>query len=155
MPVIYYETYIEATIESCFDLARNVDIHTKTTAKTKERAIAGVTHGLLEKGDQVTWEARHFKIRQKLTAKVTRMEKPYHFVDEMVTGAFHSFTHTHEFKEVEGGTIMMDTFTYKSPLGVIGKVADKLFLHDYMKNFIVSRAHELKKIAEEEQNKNT
>ncbi len=38
-------------MEVCFDLARNVDIHTKTTAKTNEKAVDGVTEGLLEEGD--------------------------------------------------------------------------------------------------------
>ena len=70
MPVISYEVYINAPIEVCFDLTRDVEIHTKTTAKTKERAVAGVTSGLMEEGDQVTWEAVHLGIKQKLTAKI-------------------------------------------------------------------------------------
>lgn len=48
MLIITHEIYIHAPIRICFDLARNVDIHTETTAKTKERAIAGVTTGLME-----------------------------------------------------------------------------------------------------------
>lgn len=66
----------------------------------------------------------------------------------MVKGAFHSFTHTHEFIESGNGTIMKDTFEYQAPFGLIGNVADKLFLEKYMRIFIVSRANELKKIAE-------
>lgn len=148
MPIIKHEIYIKAPINVCFDLARNVEIHTITTAKTKEKAVAGVTTGLLEKGDTVTWEATHFGIRQRLTAKVTDMKKPTMFVDVMVKGAFQSFTHTHEFKEVNEGTVMIDIFEYRSPLGPIGKIADKLFLEKYMTSFIRSRAEELKRIAE-------
>lgn len=148
MPVIEHKQFIKAPIEVCFDLARNVDIHTQTTSKTKERAVSGVTAGLLEEGDTVTWEAIHFGIKQRLTAKVTLMEKPYKFVDIMVKGAFHSFVHTHEFIEEADGTVMIDTFRYKSPLGSIGVIADKLFLEKYMRAFIVSRAKALKKIAE-------
>lgn len=66
----------------------------------------------------------------------------------MKKGAFHTFTHTHQFTETPGGTIMIDTFQYKSPFGYIGVLADKLFLEKYMKAFIASRADELKKIAE-------
>lgn len=44
--------------------------------------------------------------------------------------------------------MMIDEFQYKSPLGLFGILADKLFLEKYMRNFIVSRAEELKKIAE-------
>ena len=43
---------------------------------------------------------------------------------------------------------MIDTFEYKSPFGPIGMIADKLFLEKYMTDFIISRAKELKRIAE-------
>ncbi|WP_163099353.1 SRPBCC family protein [Peribacillus alkalitolerans] len=148
MPVIEHRQFIKAPIELCFDLARNVNIHTQTTSNTNERAVDGVIEGLLEEGDTVTWEAIHFGIRQRLSAKVTLMEKPHKFVDNMVKGAFHSFTHTHEFIEESGGTVMMDTFHYKSPLGLIGVLADKLFLEKYMREFIASRSKALKEIAE-------
>lgn len=148
MPVIEHQQFIKAPVEICFDLARNVDIHTQTTTKTKESAVGGVTEGLLEEGNTVTWEAIHFGIKQRLTAKIVLMEPPYKFVDIMVKGAFHSFTHTHQFTEEEGGTIMIDKFQYKSPFGLIGVLADKLFLEKYMKAFIASRAVELKIIAE-------
>ena len=151
MPVIEYQQFIKAPVELCFDLARSVDIHTQTTADTKEIAVDGVTEGLLEEGDTVTWEAIHFGIKQRLKAKVTLMEKPNKFIDTMVKGAFHSFVHTHQFIEEAGGTIMMDTFQYKSPFGPIGVLADKLFLERYMRAFIVSRAKALKKIAENTQ----
>lgn len=148
MPIIKHSIYIQAQIYTCFDLARNVDIHVATTTNTKEKAIAGVTSGLLKKDDTVTWEAIHFHLKLQLTAKIIEMEQPFRFTDVMVKGAFHSFTHTHEFKEHGIGTIMTDTFSYKSPLGILGKIADCLFLEQYMQNFIGNRAKELKHIAE-------
>ncbi|MEK5068490.1 SRPBCC family protein [Sporosarcina sp. FSL K6-1508] len=151
MPLIEHQEFIKASVERCFDLARDVDIHTQTTKGTKEKAVGGVTTGLLLAGDVVTWEAVHFGIRQRLTAKVTIMNEPYLFEDIMVKGAFHSFTHVHEFIEKDNGTLMIDRFRYKSPFGPIGVIADKLFLQSYMKNFIVSRAKALKQIAESEQ----
>ncbi|WHX40400.1 SRPBCC family protein [Mesobacillus sp. AQ2] len=151
MPTIKHEILIKAPIEICFDLARNVDIHMVTASKTFEKAIGGVTNGLLEEGDMVTWEAVHFKIRQRLTAQVTKMTKPYEFVDVMVKGAFHSFTHTHQFSETEKGTLMVDIFQYKSPLGLLGRLADNIFLEKYMYEFIRIRGISLKKIAEAEQ----
>jgi hypothetical protein len=54
MPIIKHQIFIRAPIHRCFDLARNVEVHTKTTAKTNEKAVSGVTKGLLEKGDSVT-----------------------------------------------------------------------------------------------------
>lgn len=148
MPVIKHKVFIQAPIEICFDLARNVDVHIETSKRTKEKAISGVTSGLLEKGDTVTWQAVHLGVNQKLTAKVTEMTRPTIFVDVMVKGAFHSFTHTHQFIAKENGTMMIDTFEYKSPFGLVGKIADKLFLEKYMSNFINSRATALKEMSE-------
>ena len=125
MPKIVHKQIINAPKEICFDLARNVDVHTKTTSHTNEIAVGGVTEGLLEEDDTVTWEATHFWIRQSLTAKIVSMERPNQFKDTMVKGAFHSFTHTHEFIENGNGTIMKDIFEYKSPFGIIGQLADK------------------------------
>ncbi|MBH0230728.1 SRPBCC family protein [Halobacillus yeomjeoni] len=148
MPIIQHQLYIDAPKKVCFDLARDVEIHTQTVSKTNERAVRGVTSGLLEVGDEVTWEATHFGAKQKLTAKVISMDKYNQFVDVMVKGAFHSFTHTHLFKDEADGTIMIDIFEYKSPFKFLGVIVDKLFLERYMRKFIVSRAKMLKKIAE-------
>ena len=148
MPKIVHETYIEAPIERCFDLARSIEVHIETASKTNERAIAETTSGMMELGDWVTWKATHLGVRQKLTSKITEMERPHRFSDEMVKGAFHSFHHTHEFTESGSGTLMVDWFVYRAPLGFIGKLADKLFLERHMEEFLSTRAAELKRIAE-------
>lgn len=66
----------------------------------------------------------------------------------MVKGAFHSFTHHHDFQVVGNQTVMLDSFTYESPLGLLGKVADKLFLKRYMTDFLRERAEYLKQAVE-------
>ncbi|MEH7181062.1 SRPBCC family protein [Neobacillus vireti] len=148
MPVIEHKQFIKAPIDICFDLARDVEVHTQTTLKTKERAVGGITRGLLQEGDSVTWEAVHFGIKQRLTAKVIFMEKPHSFVDVMVKGAFKSFIHIHQFIEEKEGTTMIDHFQFKSRFGPIGVLIDKLFLEKYMRKFISKRASDLKKLAE-------
>ncbi|CAG7642088.1 cell division protein [Paenibacillus allorhizosphaerae] len=148
MPIIRTELYIRAPRELCFDLARSIDIHAESTAQTREKAVAGITHGFIELGQSVTWEAVHFGIRQRLTAKITEFERPWYFVDEMVSGAFKRFRHMHEFKSAAGGTLMIDVFDYTSPLGMLGSMADKLFLENYMKKFLVQRNEYIKQTAE-------
>ncbi|HEY8076044.1 MAG TPA: SRPBCC family protein [Labilithrix sp.] len=148
MPVIRIETFIRAPAEACFDRARDVEAHVASASRTKERAIAGVTTGLLGLGDEVTWEAVHFGVRQRLTSRITRFDRPRMFVDEMVRGAFASFEHVHEFVPSEGGTTMIDTFTYRAPLGPLGRVADVLFLERHMRRFLVERANALREALE-------
>ena len=149
MTTIVVETRIAAPIEVCFDLARDVDVHLKTSSSTGERAVAGKTSGLLDLGDWVTFEAVHFGIRQQLTARIVELERPTRFVDEMVRGVFASLRHVHEFA-VEGDFVLMtDTLTWQSPLGFLGTIADKLFVERHLRSFVVKKQTELKQYAEE------
>ena len=150
MPTIHLESFIAAPIDRCFDLMRDIGAHTQSTSKTRERAVGGKVSGLLGEGDEVTWEAVHFGVKQRLTARVTLCAPPHVFVDEMVRGAFKAFAHRHTFHQDAGGTVMVDDFTYTSPLGPLGVVADKLFLERYMRAFLQERARSLKEMAETE-----
>ncbi len=149
MPTIRLETHIDAPIQQCFDLARNVDVHTESTSRTRERAIAGVTTGLLHLGDVVTWEAVHFGVRQRLTVRITEYDRPHCFVDELVRGVFKRLKHVHEFMPCADGTLMRDTFDFASPFGPIGALVDKLVLHRYMRVFLQRRNEFLKELAEQ------
>src|SRR3982074_2277737 len=147
MPSIRIETAIGASPERCFDLARDVGAHLRSTKGTDERPIAGVTKGLMGLGDEVTWEATHLGVRQRLTVRITRFESPRLFQDEMLRGPFASMRHPHEFVPRGGGTTMVDTFSFTSPLGALGAIFD-LFLAGYLRRFLLSRAAALKGMAE-------
>lgn len=149
MPAIEITTYINAPIEKCFDLARSIDLHLESTKQTGEQAIAGRTSGLIELGETVTWRAKHFGIRQSLSSKITEFEKPNYFVDEMVEGAFKSFRHEHRFTTVDGHTVMQDVFVFESPLGILGRLANVLFLERYMRNLLLERNRVIKEVAEQ------
>ena len=151
MPLVRLETFIEAPKQIVFDVARSIDLHQVSTAQTNEKAVAGRTSGLIELDEWVTWEAKHFGIVQKLTSKITAMDAPDYFVDEMVSGAFKSFKHEHIFEAKGNGTIMIDLFSYISPLGIIGKLADRVFLQSYMTALLVQRNKILKAQAESNQ----
>jgi ligand-binding SRPBCC domain-containing protein len=149
MALIKIETLIHAPIEVCFDLSRNIDLHMRSTEHTREVAIEGVTTGLIGLNEQVTWEATHFGIRQKLTVRITSFDRPRHFRDSQVRGAFRRFDHDHYFVQAEGGaTLMRDEFDYDSPLGLVGVVADHVFLKAYMRSFLDRRNLAIRKAAE-------
>ncbi len=148
MPRIKIETKINANRNIVFDLSRSIDLHKLSTEQTNEEAIAGVTTGLIGMGEFVTWRAKHFGWYQNLTSKITAYQKPEYFVDEMSKGIFKRFKHEHIF-EVEGKlTKMIDIFDYESPFGIFGKIADKLFLENYMRNLLKKRNNVIKEFAE-------
>jgi ligand-binding SRPBCC domain-containing protein len=148
MAVIELETVIDAPPERVFDLARSIDAHQDSTTGTSERAVEGVTSGLLGPEEEVTWEARHLGVTQRLRVKMTRFDRPRHFQDVMLTGAFSRMQHDHRFESREGKTVMLDRFDFQSPLGPLGRIVDRLFLAGYLRRFIVKRNAILKQTAE-------
>jgi ligand-binding SRPBCC domain-containing protein len=140
--------YVKALPARCFDLARSVDAHVHTTGATGERVVGGKTSGLLELGDEVTWRARHFGVWQELTSRITAYDRPQHFRDSMVRGAFTRFDHDHYFHAVDGGTLLRDVFDYHAPFGVFGRLAERLFVSAYMRRFLLARLRALKTLAE-------
>jgi ligand-binding SRPBCC domain-containing protein len=150
LPVIDLETWINAPIGRCFDLSRDIDLHMQSTAHTHEIAVAGVTKGLIGLDEEVTWEATHFGIRQRLTSRITAYRRPFHFRDSQVRGPFRRFDHDHFFSEVDGGTLMRDVFDFESPLGTIGDLANRIYLRRYMTILLERRNKLIKEVAERE-----
>jgi ligand-binding SRPBCC domain-containing protein len=139
---------VAAPPSRCFDLARSIDAHIQSAAGTGERAVGGRTSGLLDLGDEVTWRARHLGVWQELTSRITAFERPRHFRDSMVRGAFARFDHDHYFEAANGATLLRDVFDYRAPLGPLGWLAERLFLSAYMRRFLLARMRELKVLAE-------
>ena len=154
MPRIELETEIKAHKEVIFDLSRSIDLHIISTYQTNERAIGGKTTGLIGLNESVTWRAKHFGFYQELTSKITEYDRPNYFVDEMQKGAFKSFRHEHHFIEKSDHTLMIDIFEYTSPFGVLGRLADNLFLQKYMTKLLKERNQIIKKFAESERWRN-
>jgi ligand-binding SRPBCC domain-containing protein len=148
MPYIRIVTEIAAPIELCFDLARDIDFHTQSLGHTSERAVAGRTLGLIELGETVTWEGRHFGVRQQFTSKITAFDRPAYFRDKMVAGAFKEFVHDHRFESTNGRTAMIDEVWFRSPVGPLGRLINWLFLTTYMRRLLEGRAEAIKREAE-------
>ena len=148
MPTIELKTEINAPIERCFLLSLSVDLHTMSTQETNERAIAGVTSGLMKLNDVVTWRAKHFGIYQNLTSRIAEYNSPTYFVSEMVEGAFKKLHHQHIFEFSNGTTTMIDIFVFEAPLGFLGELFSKLVLKNYMKGFLIKRNNTIKQVAE-------
>lgn len=108
-----------------------------------------MTTGLIGLGEEVTWQATHFLVRQKLTTRITVFSRPDHFRDSQVRGAFKRFDHDHFFFALdEGITRIVDQFDYQSPLGGLGRLADSLFLEEYMRKLLQKRNDVIKEEAE-------
>lgn len=147
MQTILVETKIAAPPERCFLLSLSVDLHAESAAQTGERAIAGVTQGLIGLGESVTWQGRHFGVMLQHEARITKYERPSYFQDVMVTGAFRSFVHDHFFEPMGSGTLMRDRLTFAAPLGPLGWLAEAILLRRYLEAFLMERNRTIRQTA--------
>lgn len=148
MQSIRVETHIRAPIERCFDAARDLDLHVQSMQHTGERAVGGRTAGLIELGEEVTWRGRHFGVVQHFTSKITAFDRPRHFQDTMQRGAFRSFVHDHFFEPAAGGTRMTDVLHFAAPFGLLGRIAERLFLRRYLVRLLAERGKVIAEWAE-------
>lgn len=104
-----------------------------------ERAIAGVTFGVMHPGDSVTWKARHFGFPITMTSVISQYDAPHRFVDEQRSGPFRRWWHEHRFEPTTGGTLMTDVVEFESPAGSIGRLGNVLVLNRYMTKLLRQR----------------
>jgi ligand-binding SRPBCC domain-containing protein len=152
MIILRETTIISAPIGRVFDLARSVEVHLAGNTHFGEQAVvlSGTkTSGLLGLGDTVTWRARHFFVRQRLTSRITEYDRPAYFQDTMLRGAFHSMQHDHHFRTLaDGRTEMLDLFRFAAPIPLFGRIAETLVLRRYMQRLLHERNIVIKEIAE-------
>lgn len=138
--VIFERTSVIALdAHDTFDLALDIDAHMQSMEDSDERAIAGVTAGVIGLGETVTWRARHLGIWWTMTSEISEVDRPHHFVDRQLRGPFHEFVHEHTFVPVDGGTRVIDNVRFSAPLGPLGWLAEKLVLERYVPKLIDAR----------------
>jgi ligand-binding SRPBCC domain-containing protein len=150
LATIHVQTNINSPVQRVFDLSRSIDLHKLSTAKTNEEAINGVTTGLINLNETVTWRAKHLFKYRYFTSKITAFNSPCFFKDEMQKGDFKKFSHEHLFEKDGDTTIMTDTIILEAPYGFIGKFVMFIFLKNYIKKFLVERNKLIKNFAETE-----
>lgn len=148
MTTINLITKINAPKKIVFDLSRNIDVHQNSASQTNEKAIAGITTGLINYNETVTWRGKHFGFYLTHKSRMTAMDFYDYFVDEMEEGKFKSFKHEHSFVEKEGKTVMIDNLNYETPFGIFGQLFDYLFLKKHLTNFLLERNNVLKVLSE-------
>lgn len=148
MTIINLITKINAPKQIVFDLSRNIDVHQNSASQTHEKAIDGITSGLINFDETVTWRGKHLGFYLTHKSRMTAMDLYDYFMDEMVEGKFKTFKHEHSFIEKDGETIMIDNLNYETPFGIFGRLFDRIILKKHLTNFLLERNKTLKHLAE-------
>lgn len=78
--------------------------------------------------------------------EITQVKDLQYFIDEQRFGPYSLWHHQHHFKAIDGGVEMTDIVHYKNPLGILGRLANTLFVKNKLKgifDFRFQKAEEL------------
>jgi hypothetical protein len=77
----------------------------------------------MRSGTLIDYQLKLFGIRFQWRTLIESFEPEARFVDIQITGPYRRWHHVHEFKEVPGGTLIVDRVDYEMPLGSLGHIA--------------------------------
>lgn len=91
--------------------------------------------------------------RSRWIARITEFEWNHHFADEQKQGPFRRFHHRHEFQsEVRdgiNGAILRDVIEYEAGFGVLGELANRLFVRRQLEGIFRYRQSALERLLHE------
>jgi ligand-binding SRPBCC domain-containing protein len=151
METIRLTTWINAPFERCFLLATSIDLHIASAVGTGEKAVEGVTTGLIGPGEMVTWQGRHLGMKLRHRSRIDGWRPHYYFRDVMVDGIFKHYKHDHFFAAMDDGTRMRDEIHFSAPIGIVGQIATRIFVRRHLTEMLVKRNAMIKRVAETEE----
>ena len=86
------------------------------------------------------------KIPLSWATEITHVKEKKFFVDEQRLGPYKIWHHEHHFEEIEDGVLMKDIVTYVPPFGLIGSLANSLFISKKVNHIFDYREKVLERI---------
>ena len=120
--LFYAEQFIEASIESVFNFFGDAYNLEKITPKMLNFKIKQVSTAKIEKGTLIDYQLKIRNLPVYWQTLIAEWQFPHKFVDTQLKGPYKFWYHTHSFKKVDGGVLMIDEVRYKLPLGFLGRL---------------------------------
>ncbi len=85
-------------------------------------------------------------IKLNWVTEITQTSNKEYFVDEQRRGPYSLWHHEHHFKAVAGGVEMKDILYYQIPFGIVGRLADAIFVKKKVSSIFHFREKQVNKI---------
>ncbi|MCX8010825.1 MAG: SRPBCC family protein [Ignavibacteria bacterium] len=69
-----------------------------------------------------------FRLKMTWVTEITHIKEKEYFVDEQRIGPYKMWHHEHKIEPIENGVLMTDIVSYKPPFGILGSLANELFI---------------------------
>jgi ligand-binding SRPBCC domain-containing protein len=111
----------------------------KITSEVSKKAYAGQI---------ITYRVGIFPgIKTNWVTEITQVKHQVFFIDEQRFGPYKMWHHEHLFKALPNGkTLMEDKISYKIPFGILGHLAQRLFIKKQLKSIFEHRYITLEKL---------
>jgi ligand-binding SRPBCC domain-containing protein len=110
---------------SFFSRAENLEVITPDFLRFK---ILSPTPIQMARGTLIDYRLKLAGIPFRWQSRIDEWVPGRRFVDVQTRGPYKSWHHTHEFEDVDGGTLIRDTVKYSLSLGPLGRIAHALFV---------------------------
>lgn len=130
-------------IYETFSDVRNLNLFLPPFASLELHSPA---HVALVPGTLFDYDLRLHGIPVAWRTLVEEVEEGRRFVDSQVWGPYRHFRHTHEFYEVEGGTVMVDRVEYAVPGGPLAGLVNALYVRGALQTIFNHRKQASAKI---------
>ncbi len=125
------QQYLNSDLQSVWDFIANPVNLKKITPKSMSFDI--VTQNLpthMYEGMIIEYLVKPFPFfLTKWVTEITHIKEGQFFVDEQRIGPYKMWHHEHRLEQGDKGVLMTDIVSYSPPLGVLGNVANALFIH--------------------------
>ncbi len=81
----------------------------------------------------------------KWMTEISQVKEGEYFVDEQRMGPYTFWHHQHKLESIEKGVLMTDMVTYIPPLGILGALANKLFIKNQLQQIFTYRTNAIEK----------
>jgi ligand-binding SRPBCC domain-containing protein len=85
-------------------------------------------------------------IKLDWVTEITEINYRKFFIDEQRKGPYNIWHHEHHFREVDGGVEMHDILYYAVPFGIIGKLANLIFVKNKVEQIFAFREERIKEL---------
>lgn len=108
--------------------------------------ITSPTHEKMYPGMLITYRVSPLLgIKMRWCTEITQVKENQYFIDEQRFGPYNLWHHQHHFKSVDGGVEMKDIVHYGIPLGILGRIANKLFVKGQLRKIFEYRTVAIEK----------
>lgn len=124
------EQFLPITLEEAWAFfSTPINLKTITPPHLNFKILSDLRDGRMYPGQIINYTVHPIMgIPLSWTTEITHVQDHVYFVDEQRFGPYAFWHHQHWFTAVEGGIMMEDIVSYALPLGILGRIAHRLFV---------------------------